>query len=444
MITSVEIKNFKSIKALSVDLPKFSVLVGPNGSGKTNIVQALELFGEILQRGTTDPVRDRGWEQLIRRAKRPARGGITLGVDVSHIISIPALRSPGTPEDAGRTFDLSIVTLSARITLTGLDGGRDVAVEREELVARSPAGELSIVADRSGWTIDVGSDPALWSLFPLNVGGTSGPAMGVDQRSRSLEQTFGSVFRTADGSDQGVLQLFNRARFPLPWLSSLLQSCRIHRIRLDTSALRDDSPTRDARSTVLGSAGEGLAAAVDRLRGSGKESSAAFRRVLSALQKVYPRIEDIRAHRIQPGRLTLLFKERGIEQDLGQSNVSDGVLRALALLVMLEGDKHRARGGLLAIEEPENALHPWSLQLMIERAQASAQQVLITTHSETVVDAIKDPASLLIVENDDPNGTIVALAHDRESALDTILAESGQKLGDVWLGGALGGVPGPL
>lgn len=75
MISSVRIKNFKSIKALSLDLPAFAVLVGPNGSGKTNIVGALALFGELLRRGTTDPARELGWSQIIRREKRPARGG---------------------------------------------------------------------------------------------------------------------------------------------------------------------------------------------------------------------------------------------------------------------------------------------------------------------------------------------------------------------------------
>lgn len=438
MITSVEIKNFKSIKALSFDLPKFSVLVGPNGSGKTNIVQALELFGEILQRGTTDPVNERGWEHIIRRGKRPARGGVSLGVDARHQMILRPLKTLTAPG----ILKLSGATLSARIALVAVGGGREVAVEREEIVARRSGGELRIVLDRSGCKVDAGSDPVLWSLFQLDTAGLHASSAEITKRARSLEQTFVSAFSTSDGSDQGVLRLFNRARFPSPWLSSLMQSCRIHRVRLDTSVLRDDSSTRETRTTVLGSAGQGLPAAVDRLKGSGKESSAAFKRVLQALQKVYPRIEDIRPHRIQAGRLTLFFKERGIDQELGQSNVSDGVLHALALLVMLEGGKEVERGGLLAIEEPENAIHPWSLQLMIERAQASSQQVLITTHSGTVVDSVKDPASLLIVENDDRKGTIVTPARDRESALDTILAESGQKLGDVWMGGALGGVPG--
>lgn len=61
MITSVEIKNFKSIDQKGLDLPlkPMTVLIGPNGSGKSSILQALALLkqsrssGQILYNGNT-------------------------------------------------------------------------------------------------------------------------------------------------------------------------------------------------------------------------------------------------------------------------------------------------------------------------------------------------------------------------------------------------------
>ena len=79
---------------------------------------------------------------------------------------------------------------------------------------------------------------------------------------------------------------------------------------------------------------------------------------------------------------------------------------------------------------------------MISKAQEhSGRQILLTTHSETVVNAVKDTAALYIVENHPQNGTSVTPANKCEEALDSILSESGQKLGDVWLDGTVGGVP---
>ncbi len=48
MITQFSVHNYKSIKKLDLQMTPFMVLVGPNGSGKTNVVSALELFGELV------------------------------------------------------------------------------------------------------------------------------------------------------------------------------------------------------------------------------------------------------------------------------------------------------------------------------------------------------------------------------------------------------------
>jgi hypothetical protein len=206
------------------------------------------------------------------------------------------------------------------------------------------------------------------------------------------------------------------------------------RVRLDASALRRDSQLTTSRhGRFLGTTGEGLPLAIERL-GKSKEHA----RIVAGLQDVYPRIENVGTVHLLPGQVALSFKEIGIQEALGQANVSDGVMHALALLVTLE------TVGPLAIEEPENALHPWALRKIIERSQGRLDGgiLLVTTHSPTVVDAIADPAALFIVENTVRDGTTVVSAEKREEALRSILSESGQRLGDVWLSGALGGVPG--
>jgi predicted ATPase len=44
MISKVSIHNFKSLRDVQVDLERFTVLVGPNASGKSSILQALDLL----------------------------------------------------------------------------------------------------------------------------------------------------------------------------------------------------------------------------------------------------------------------------------------------------------------------------------------------------------------------------------------------------------------
>lgn len=72
MLTKVAIKNFKSLRDVQIDLERFTVFVGPNASGKTSILQSLELlcllyriefpqqlnpqFIPYRTRGVTDPI----------------------------------------------------------------------------------------------------------------------------------------------------------------------------------------------------------------------------------------------------------------------------------------------------------------------------------------------------------------------------------------------------
>jgi predicted ATPase len=143
--------------------------------------------------------------------------------------------------------------------------------------------------------------------------------------------------------------------------------------------------------------------------------------------------------------VALSFKERRIDGRLGEPNVSDGVIHALALLVAIEVSQERTTNpDVLIIEEPENALHPWALHKIVEDAQElpRPEPLLFTTHSPVLVNAVKAPESLYIVENDEQKGTLAFPAEEKEHALRAILAASGQKLGDLWLDGSLGGVPG--
>jgi predicted ATPase len=451
MITHFKASNFKSLKDLSLDMRRFMVLVGPNGAGKTNLVRALEVFGELLSRGTVEPIQQHGYDQLIRREKRPARAGLyfSLRTELPSSIVKAQLRRWSVLVRAveKREEDLppGPFILQVGIGISGSIHNDEVSVTHEELRLRSSQSELAIIRDERGSTIEPGSDPILWKFLAGDFAILPSyftrllKTPSEDLAKELLSEAF--TKSTQNSVDPQLLWLVNWQRRPSAIMTYLRDISRVARLRLDATALRKDFTFEEPRESLLGPTGEGLASAVSKLRGPKPTPSPQFRKVLEALQEVYPRIEDVIARRIPSGHLILLFKERGISEELGQSSISDGVLHALALLVALN-QGGSGQPGLLAIEEPENAIHPWPLRKLIARAQQSSRQIILTTHSETVVNAVTNPETLYLVENDDKRGTIVTQATEREAALKAILEESGQRLGDVWLDGSLGGVPG--
>jgi predicted ATPase len=423
--------NFKSIKHLELELQPFMVFVGPNGAGKTNIVQAIDLFGELLRQGSIEPIRDLGYDEIIRREMKPARSGLTLGGTFAGRMGqlLPLVTRDRAPEGKAypEQFEVSI-----RFVVRGSVQDDELHVHEEILVLRHATHELRVTLDASGTRVDNRADEELAGFtrrFLRIVSANGDTDAPLDEAVKKRIDNF-------RGAGRGSWLMLPRLLDPV-----LTRQARVTRLRLDASTLREDALTKERQLGGIGPAGEGLALALDKLRGHDNTPSDAFMALLQQLKTVYPRIEDIEPVRIQPGRLALRFKERGILEPLGQANVSDGVLHSLALLLAL--DPHGRAAGVVAIEEPENAIHPWPLRQIVERAQKITRRdsLIVTTHSPIVVSAIEDTHALFVVEQFDDKGTTVTPARDKEQALDAIIKESGMKLGQLWLEGGLGGVP---
>ena len=68
-------------------------------------------------------------------------------------------------------------------------------------------------------------------------------------------------------------------------------------------------------------------------------------------------------------------------------SASQGTLRALGVLVALFQEK-RGRGGILSIEEPETAIHPAALSVLLEAMREASEhsQIICTSHSPDILD----------------------------------------------------------
>jgi predicted ATPase len=150
-------------------------------------------------------------------------------------------------------------------------------------------------------------------------------------------------------------------------------------------ALQDPDP-----GDVLLRDGRNAAAAVRQL----KESNLpAFDRMVEYIRAIVPGVESVEPKPLGP-KETLEFRQQvaGDEHPWRflASNMSDGTLRVLGILVALyQGQSNgKARVPLVGIEEPEIALHPAAAGKLMDALLETARrgQVVVTTHSPDLLD----------------------------------------------------------
>lgn len=124
------------------------------------------------------------------------------------------------------------------------------------------------------------------------------------------------------------------------------------------------------------------------------------RKIVENLQKFYEPVTDITI-KIAGGTVQIFLHERGLNQPIPATRLSDGTLRYLCLLMIL---LHPTPPPLICIEEPELGLHPDILptiaQLLIEASKRT--QLIVTTHSDDLISALSEiPESILVCERDE-------------------------------------------
>ena len=138
--------------------------------------------------------------------------------------------------------------------------------------------------------------------------------------------------------------------------------------------------------------------------------------------------------KIQGGTVQVFIRERGLNQPVPATRLSDGTLRYLCLLTLL---CHPTPPPLICIEKPELGLHPDILptvaELLIEASQRT--QLIITTHSEMLVSALTEiPESVIVCEYDDAGSHLQRL--EPKQLLSWLKHYS---LGELWMSGGIGG-----
>lgn len=163
-----------------------------------------------------------------------------------------------------------------------------------------------------------------------------------------------------------------------------------------------------------------------------REHPKRFQNILQRIADNIPGIEKIDTEKTNDGRLLLRFHDKGFQGPFYSQQMSDGTLKVLAYLILLEDPTPPP---FLCIEEPENGLYHKLLESLAKefREQATGRkggaQVFITTHQPYLVDAL-EPDEVWILEKGEDGYSAIHRASD-DLLVKNMVAE-GLPLGGLW------------
>lgn len=370
MINKLSIVHFKAIAAATVPLGPITVLVGPNDSGKSTILQALMALSR-----TGSPKRFSA-EQLLECPPSVA----TTNGDGSANIELAA--------EGSTALVANEKPYPYRYT-TGLSSRGNVF-----------AGEEIQWAGRAMLTAKFGG--------PMVVHTTSQRTEGWLGGSTEL-----SFFANEPPS--------NRDASTKPIFEAIATDLSATLVRLDARAIARPSPL----GAPLAADGSGLVGIVDELLTSGIGDEQ-IRRVNESIRKLSPHVKSVAARLHASGGKELHFALRS-GAVIPASQMSDGIVLAAALVLISLGSGSRR----LLIEEPENGLHPRQLKVVADAIRAIAEtqgtQVVLTTHSPLLLNQFGAEEVVLVTR--DESGVRTQRMSDARG-LDDLASE--MSLGELW------------
>lgn len=383
-ILKLDIEGFRSFKSQSWQPGDLNVLIGPNASGKSNLLRVLELL--------TAAAAGRLGEFILRR-----EGGMESLVWDGQVdgVRVRAKMSPLPPysdnvTDA-LTYDLELTRLgsssSYRIESEVLGNFYKVeageTLEPFKLLERDPrhAVVYSMNAKRFESIPTTTRTTTTTTPYP----GNSSPIEVSDDKFLPEDETLLSF---SSGP-------FAANRFAAGFQQELANWMIYQAFRSDRDApIRSSQITR--AETQLEPDGQNLIAVLHSLYTGSRDFKNDVNSAMTAAfgddfeELVFPPAAD--------QRIQLRLRWRSLKREQSAADLSDGTLRFLFLLAVLANPKPPP---LLAIDEPETGLHPSMLPIVAEYARdaSSRSQVIFTTHSAEFLDAFGDePPTTTIVE----------------------------------------------
>ena len=381
MIEYVRIQGFRSLKDIELsDIPRAAVLIGANGSGKSNFIRFFEMLSWML-----GPRRLAEFIEMQGGADDQLHGGSRL---TPRIEAEVRLRT-----EVGRN--------DYRFMLSHAHPDRFFFSEECFRFNRS----------------------TLHLKAPLQFPRQEAPWQYLEsghQEAEIIRATQPSEFHAVNTTTAKVVV-------------NLLRSCAIYQFH-DTSDTSNFKKRWDSEeNNHLRSHGGNLAAVLHRLE---REDIKRYERICQHIGRILPTFDRFQIEESY-GKVLLRWKAKWTDKTFGAHLTSDGSLRFFALVTLLNLPPEMLPDVLL-LDEPELGLHPAAIALVggMIKSLAEERQVIVATQSPLLVDAF-GLNEIFVLELRDGRTEVRKLAPDDYQ----VWLDDNFTSGELWQKNLLGGRP---
>ncbi|MBI4596296.1 MAG: AAA family ATPase [Candidatus Tectomicrobia bacterium] len=336
MIKKLTVKNYKSLKELTISFQPLTILAGPNASGKTNILDALSFVCDFVQ--GKNPLDSRGKDFRLL-----AWGGYP------EPVSIAIQGSFLTGEKGEGDFEYSFETKTEHDQVL-------IGTERCVLVANH---EAILENDTSHG----------YKIFRHNELKESGTLSGQESAFKRAPSGHPELMAVKSALTDCVFYDF------IPWKMKQWQDIE--------------------KQNRLEAAGENVATLLHSIQ---RAESPLYQNILERLKAAIPRVEAIETDLTdeRPVKTYVQLREKGIPQPIKSFSISEGTFRILGMLLALFAPNPAS---LVAIEGPETNVHPHLFANIADylKVASKKRQIIVTTHSPHFIKQF-NPENLVIVE----------------------------------------------
>lgn len=407
-ITELRIEGLRTIEKARLRLDGLTVLIGDNGTGKSSILEACE----ILRRATGPRFMDEfyGIHGGLTALLRDGAPRLTLGVTVRPV----AEEHPNLEDSECERIDYGL-TLTPHGAFARIE--EDIWVQRrpEKVVNSGSKGRRAQHSASSVLTVRRHASKVI-----------------IDRDSHTIDE---HVPFLVEANDEGWI---DSGYLEGAWVAWYLRDIRVH-LPFETlpgwaaraldrkSALRSSALLTPA--THLEKLGLNLASSYHALKNN--FGRAHWDKTLEYIRLgLGERIEDIVTW-VDPGggNIGLSIKLVGLDRPIPSAQLSDGMLSYLAFVALFR--LHTTKPSLVAFDEPDLHLHPQLLMRVLDMFESMAREypVILATHSDRLLDGLRDPAKSVVLCELDERGATRLVRPDAEALAKWL--ERYRGLGDI-------------